>query len=232
MTARDRVVVLVIAAAVALLGAWFLVVAPERKNEVAAAANVEHARAELAEAQQQAADSRQVALKYKSAVRSDGAMKRSVPTEASVPALIDEVETASERKAVQFASIASTGEAGAGSGGAAADKSTEVDGMKGATFSFIFAGGFFAVEKLMAHLTALTHSTADSRLAVGGRLLVIDGVHMAPEASSKGSTSKLTGTVQITAFTQGSGTASTPATGASSTPSASTTAASTTSSGS
>jgi len=231
VTARDRLVVLVIAAAVILGAAWLGVVSPARKHASEAAAAVESGRAELVAAQQQAASVRDLVPKYKLAKRSDAVLRGAVPAQPAVPQLVDEIQRASEKKDVQFASITSSGAkpgAGAGAAGAAAaKKENEVDGMQEVPFSFIFAGGFFEFERLVARLTALTRSTRHGTLAVAGRLLVFDGVHLAPEATSKeiGKNPKLTGTVTVTAFEQsptssGTSSSTTPASGTAPTASA------------
>jgi hypothetical protein len=133
-----------------------------------------------------------------------------------------QIEQASNKHAVSFNSIATTGATGATSttGESAAAGFTQMP------FTFVFSGGFFSMEHLFRQLTAFTTHTSGEGLQVSGRLLTIQSVNLAPEATGSGKALNLTGTVSATAYvlppSQGltGGASPTSPTGATTTPAA------------
>jgi len=220
MTTRDRLVLIALAA-VALLGAvWLLAVSPERKKAAELSSKVNAASAEMASAASQLADARQAQASYASAYASIVKLGKAVPAQDEVPALIYQLAQASHRRDVNFASItAGTGAASslpaaspsttssASSGAAAAGSGSAPAGFSQLPFTFTFEGTFADLYRLFLQLNQATVRTASGGLQVSGRLLTIQSTKLAPVPAS-GSTktsSNLTGTITATAYVLGGG---------------------------
>jgi len=209
MTARDRLVVIAVAA-IALLGAaWLLVVSPERKKAADLNSKVSAANTELASASSQLANARQAQASYASAYASILKLGKAVPAQDEVPALIYQLAQASHRRGVNFASIvAGTGSASGApaAGAAAAATSSAAAGFSQLPFTFTFEGTFADLYRLFSQLNAATVRTASGGLQVSGRLLTIQSAKLAPVPSSGTKPSgRLTGTVTATAYVLGGG---------------------------
>ncbi|HEY4812464.1 MAG TPA: type 4a pilus biogenesis protein PilO, partial [Solirubrobacteraceae bacterium] len=195
MTGRDRIVVIVVVLVAVLGAAWMLVVSPERKQASGLNAQVSAAQAQLASADSAVANARAAQSQYAAAYTSVVSLGKAVPPTQEVPALIDELAQATNRKDVQFASIA-TG----GSSGSAAVSS----GFAELPFTLTFEGSYFDLEHLFNKLTSFAAPTTSGDLQVSGRLLTIESVKLAPagtSTTSKGAATKLTGSVTATAYT-------------------------------
>jgi len=225
MTARDRLVVIALAA-VALLGAvWLLAVSPERKKAAELSSKVSAASADMASAASQLAEARQAQDSYASAYASIVKLGKAVPAQDEVPALIYQLAQASQRRDVNFASIvAGTGAASgspassspatgasttssASAGTAAAGTGSTPAAFSQLPFTFTFEGTFADLYRLFLKLNKATVRTASGGLQVSGRLLTIQSAKLAPVPAS-GSTapsSRLTGTITATAYVLGGG---------------------------
>lgn len=217
MTARDRLVVIALAA-VALLGAvWLLAVSPERKKAAELSSKVSAASADMASAASQLAEARQAQASYASAYASIVKLGKAVPAQDEVPALIYQLAQASHRRDVNFASItAGTGAASslpaaspsttssASSGAAAAGSGSAPAGFSQLPFTFTFEGTFADLYRLFLKLNKATVRTASGGLQVSGRLLTIQSAKLAPapNSSERGSHGPpvLTGTITATAY--------------------------------
>jgi len=228
MTARDRLVVIAVAA-IALLGAaWLLVVSPERKKAADLNSKVSAANTELASASSQLANARQAQASYASAYASILKLGKAVPAQDEVPALIYQLAQASNQKHVEFSSIA-TGATAAGGAGAGAASAASASAASAATqtftqmpFTFVFNGSFTDLYHLFHQLDAATARTASGGLRVSGRLLTVQGMKLEPQAREGGG-GRLTGTITATAYVlpsstslTGGSTATAPAPGAAS----------------
>ena len=113
MTARDRIVLMVIGVVVVLGGVYLKVVSPERKQAVKAAAEVSAANSNLQSVEGKLASARSAQSSYAAAYASLVELGKAVPPQSEVPALIFQLSSASNVKNVVFASISN------GSGGSA-----------------------------------------------------------------------------------------------------------------
>jgi len=232
MTGRDRMVVLGLVV-VALLGAaWLLVVSPERKKAGEVSTQVTSAQSQLSTAEGALASARTAEAQYATAYSAVVSLGKAVPADEEVPSLIYQLAQASHQKNVEFASIVSGGGSGASSSAAsAAAPGATPTAFTAMPFTFVFNGTFFSLEHLFEQLNRFTVRSASGALKVSGRLLTVQSVHLAPQASEekgKGA-AKLTGTITASAYvlpsSQGltaGATASSPAAGSTSTSSGST----------
>lgn len=209
MTARDRIVLMVLVVIAALGAAWILVVSPERQQASKLATEVNTAKSELSSAEGKLDDARAAQQKYASAYSTVVNLGKAVPADEEVPSLVYQLSWASQQKSVGFESIVV-----AGSGGSASPTSSTstpgavptaaAAGFSQMPFTFVFAGGFFELEKLFHRLSGFTTPTASGALQVSGRLLTIQSIKLEPEVGrepGKGtSVGSLRGTISATAY--------------------------------
>jgi Tfp pilus assembly protein PilO len=196
MTARDRTVLIAVVLIAVLGAAWMLVVSPERKQANELNAQVTAAQAQLTSAEGQVSDARAAQSQYAAAYASVVSLGKAVPPTQEVPALIDQLAQATNRKNVEFASITS-----GSSGSSAAAASAAFTALP---FTFTFEGSYFDLEHLFNQLTSFATSTPSGDLQISGRLLTIQSVKLAPggsSTSSKSPSSKLVGSITATAYT-------------------------------
>jgi Tfp pilus assembly protein PilO len=198
MTARDRIVIVVIAALAVLGAAWLLVVAPEREQAAQLNTQVSAARAQLSTAESQVTSARHAQAGYAAAYTSLVKLGKAVPTGQEVPSLIVQLARASDRKQVEFSSIAGGASSGSASPAAAAVGASFTQ----MPFTFVFNGSFVDLYHLFQQLNRFTLRTSSGGLVVSGRLLTIQSVKLAPEASAgaQGQSGRLTGTITATAY--------------------------------
>jgi Tfp pilus assembly protein PilO len=198
MTGRDRIVLMVVVVLAVLGGAWMLVVSPERKQADQLNTQLEAAKTQLSSAEGQLSNARAAQSQYATAYASVVSLGKAVPPSQEVPSLMYEIEQASNRKSVDFASIV------AGSGGGGPSSSTSSAAATGFTqmpFTFVFNGSFFDLEHLFHQLNQFTTRSSSGDLQVSGRLLTIQSVKLAPlSEQAKPGAGDLAGTITATAY--------------------------------
>jgi hypothetical protein len=210
MTGRDRIVIVAIATLAILAAVWLLAVSPEREQASKLDAQVSAASTQLATAEGQVADARGAQSRYAAAYASVVSLGKAVPSSQEVPALIYQLDQASNRKHVEFASITTSGSGGSSSASSSASTtSASVAASAGFTampFTFVFTGTYQDLYHLFQQLNDYTVQTA-SGVQVSGRLLTIQGVKLAPITSTATSGSaagssreELSGTITATAY--------------------------------
>lgn len=203
MTARDRIVIIMIGALAVLAATWLLAVAPEREQAAKLETQVSAARVALATAEGQVTSARSAQTGYAAAYASLVSLGKAVPTGQEVPSLIYQLAQASNQKQVDFSSIVSSGSSAGGS--SASSSPTAVAASAGFTqmpFTFVFNGSFFDLYNLFQQLNHFTLRTSSGSLRVSGRLLTIQSAKLTPASSSgaPGSSGQLTGTITATAY--------------------------------
>lgn len=106
MTGRDRLVVIVIAAALVLGGFWFLALAPKRKQASDLTAQVATQQQRLTDARGKVVAAEQAKARYESDYAAVAALGQAVPADDDVPSLIVQVDRAAQREGVSFRSLA------------------------------------------------------------------------------------------------------------------------------
>jgi Tfp pilus assembly protein PilO len=201
MTARDRIVIVSLAALAVLAAVWLLAIAPERERASKLGGQVSAAQSQLASAESQVASARSAQASYEASYASLVTLGKAVPVNQEVPSLIYQLAQASNHKQVEFTSIATAGSS-SGSSTAAAPVAAAA-GFTQMPFTFVFNGSFFDLYNLFQQLNHFTVRTASGGLRVSGRLLSIQSVKLAPVAatgSGQSSGGQLTGTITATAY--------------------------------
>ncbi len=163
------------------------------------------AQTQLASAEGQLAGARAAQAKYSAAYASVVSLGKAVPASQEVPSLIFQLSQASNQKHVEFNSIASTTTTSSAGGASTPASTAAAAGFTQMPFTFIFNGGFFALEHLFQQLNGFTVRSASGDLLVSGRLLTVQSVKLAPlttggTGSSKGAGQQLSGTITATAY--------------------------------
>ena len=204
MTARDRLVAIIVGV-VAVLGAgWVLVVSPERKKAATLQNEVAAASSQLSTAESQLANARAAQARYSTAYTSIVRLGKAVPPGREVPSLVYELAQASNQKHVDLSSIVYGSSGGTSSSGPASQAaSTALAGFTQMPFTFVFNGTYGDLYNLFKQLNRFTVRTASGGLEVSGRLLTIQSAKLAPvsnaEAGKSGS-ELLSGTITATAY--------------------------------
>ena len=204
MTARDRLVIMVVGVALALVVGWLAFVSPEQKKAAKAHKEVDSASSQLTAAESQLSDARGAQTRYASAYASIVNLGKAVPPGREVPSLIYQLAQASNQRHVEFSSIVSGTTSGSGSGGASSSTATSLAGFTQMPFTFVFNGSFFGLYHLFHELDRFIVRKASGELDVRGRLLTIQSVKLARasegESSSKRGKETLMGTITATAY--------------------------------
>ena len=209
MTARDRIVVMVVAVLAVLGAGWLLVVSPERKKAATLQNEVNAATSAVATAENQLATARSAQARYSAAYASIVRLGKAVPASREVPSLVYQLAQASNQKHVDLASIAygsGGGPPAGGSGGSAQASSATLAGFTQMPFTFVFNGTFNDLYSLFTQLNRGTVRTASGGLQVSGRLLTIQSAklapitNLAPAGTGKGGAQLLSGTITATAY--------------------------------
>jgi len=204
MTGRDRLVIMVVGVALALVVGWLAFVSPEQKKAAKAHKEVDSASSQLTAAESQLSDARGAQTRYASAYASIVNLGKAVPPGREVPSLIYQLAQASNQRHVEFSSIVSGTTSGSGSGGASSSTATSLAGFTQMPFTFVFNGSFFGLYHLFHELDRFIVRKASGELDVRGRLLTIQSVKLAraseEERSSKRGKETLMGTITATAY--------------------------------
>lgn len=203
MTARDRIVLMVIGAVAVLAAAWVLVVSSEQKRASEVGSKVEAARSALSAARSKVAEAQQAQRDYAAAYASIVSLGEAVPADREVPSLVYELDHASSKDDVNFESIvAASGSGGGGSSSsssATASAASALAGFQQLPFTFSFLGSYEQLYKLIGRLQGFTVSNQDGSVRVNGRLLSIEGLTLTRNEAI-GSSSSLKATVTATAY--------------------------------
>ena len=204
MTGRDRLVIMVVGVALALVVGWLAFVSPEQKKAAKAHKEVDSASSQLTAAESQLSDARGAQTRYASAYASIVNLGKAVPPGREVPSLIYQLAQASNQRHVEFSSIVSGTTSGSGSGGTSSSTATSLAGFTQMPFTFVFNGSFFGLYHLFHELDRFIVRKASGELDVRGRLLTIQSVKLARasegESSSKRGKETLMGTITATAY--------------------------------
>jgi hypothetical protein len=191
MTQRDRTVVLVVAALVAIAAFWFLALKPKREEIQTANTRIGTAQSTLDTANAALTSARESKAKYRSYYGTVANLGKAVPTDDNVPSLVYQLDRIAKKHNVVFQSI----ELKPGSGAAAPTTPSDASATVTATlppgaavgaagfptmpFTFVFRGSFFTLQKFLAdinYLTTVRRNGKNEEIRVRGRLLQIDGI--------------------------------------------------------
>jgi Tfp pilus assembly protein PilO len=212
MTARDRTIVLVLAAVALVAGFWFLGLKPKRAEIQAADAQIATQRERLHSAQTTLIQGRKAKAGYAADYATVAKLGTAVPADDDLPSLVFQLDSVSHGAKVDLRGLTRGSQSGASSS-ATSSASTPATAQSAASalppgatvgtaglatlpFNLDFSGSFFDLQRFLADVQGWVRS-GNGSLAIRGRLLTIDGVSLQP--GSKG-LSDITAKVAATAY--------------------------------
>lgn len=196
MTARDRIMVTVLAIAAIAAAGWFLVLSPMRSESADLATQIDAQRATLEQALAEVGAGIEAKRQYGRHYATVARLGAAIPEDDNVASLLVQLEQAADASAIDFRALrAAQGSAAAApptAGGAATSQAATATLPPGASvgaagfptlpFSFSFEGDFFRLSGFVGRLERFL-VVRDRSLAVGGRFMAIDGIGLnaAPE---------------------------------------------------
>jgi Tfp pilus assembly protein PilO len=205
MSARDRLVLMGIAALAVVGAVWMLAVSPVRKQAAALAGEVASVQGQLAGVQGELASAGDVRVRYSRAYASLVTLGKAVPTGVEVPGLMYAIDKAADHKKVQFTSISN----GKGSDGHASSSASSTSaaaqgaGLQQLPFTFTFSGSYQDLCRLLTQLEDFTAQGRSGALRVSGRLLTIQSISLGGATggpSSSGSPAAMVWTITASAY--------------------------------
>lgn len=200
MTQRDRTLITVVVAALVVAAAWFLMLAPQRKQASSLSHDVASERQALTQAQSDAAAGLAAKRGYDHAYTTVARLGAAVPEDDNVPSLIVQVQRAADATHVDFRDLRVGGGSGASAPapppapatpatpGAPATQVTTATLPPGAAvgaagfptmpFSFTFTGDFFRLSDFVGRLQRFL-VVGNRRMLVSGRFMTLDGIALA-----------------------------------------------------
>jgi len=105
VTTRDRTVIIVVAALALVAAAWFLLLAPVRKEAAALDTQIITAQGRLAAAQALVAQGESAKTAYRTDYAAVSRLGKAVPADDDIPSLLVQIEGAADRSRVDFRSM-------------------------------------------------------------------------------------------------------------------------------
>lgn len=208
MTARDRIVLIVVGLAAAMAAFWFLAISPKRKDAGDLSAQISQAQARLDVAQASASSAQAAKARYRTDYATVARLGKAVPVDDEMPSLVYQLEQTAKANHVQFNSIKLTGSTGTSGTGTTGLPSSSSSGSSSSTtpgstvtaalppgatvgaagfptmpFTFDFTGSYFNMQRFVKALDGFTSVNGKS-INVKGRLLTVDGIAL--QAGPKG----------------------------------------------
>jgi hypothetical protein len=186
VTARDRIVLDVVAVVAAIAGAWMLVIAPKRNEAARLTTQVQAVQGQLSTAQGQLATGLAARGKFSTDYAQLASLGEALPQDDEVPSLIYQIQNAASHSGISFGSL-QMGSTSGGSGttaspGAAAlppGAGTGAAGLPVEQFSFEFGGNFFHLSNFFQRLQSFV-AAGKTTIRVSGRLLTVNAISFSP----------------------------------------------------
>jgi hypothetical protein len=195
VTARDRLVILVVCAVAAVAGSWFLLIGPNRDQASKLGDQVKREQAQLDAARLQVAQGEAARSEFSRSYTSLVRLGEAVPEDDNVPALIYQLQRAASAARVDFQALTLQPGAG-GSAPASTAKTSSSSAVQAVTatlppgtavgpagfpmepFTFTFQGNFFHLGDFFNRLEHFVTAT-NKRVSVSGRLMTLNAVTLA-----------------------------------------------------
>lgn len=235
MTARDRIVIMVVLALGAVAAGWLLVVSPKRDQAASLSTQISAQQSQLDTLRGQVDAGQTARTAFAGQYAELARLGEAVPPDDEVPSLIVQVQNAAQEANVSFRGLQLTGGSGSSStpstssssssssatSGASANTATAAGGVPpgagvGAAglpteqFTISLAGNYFHLADFLNRLQSFV--TADGNaLLVSGRLMTINGLSLSPGPNGFPQIdATITATTYIVPATQGAFAGATP----------------------
>ena len=192
MTRRNSIL-LVAVAAVAIVGAyWMLALAPKREEAAAVDTKIAAKQAALAQAEAEVADYEAARKNYRANYSMVARLGKAVPADDDVRSLMVQINSAAGHSGVDFRTISVSTQGAPSTGPAAAQQTPGTKapppgastvgtaGFATMPFSFNFKGSFFELGKFFNRLDRFV-AVRNGGLDVTGRLLLLNSITLTPD---------------------------------------------------
>jgi type II secretory pathway pseudopilin PulG len=208
MTARDRLVAMIVVTLVATVAAWILVVAPKRDQANKLGSQVTAAQKQLDAARTQIATAELDRSTYARNYQAVAELGKAVPPDAQTPSLIFQLQNAASGARVDFRSVVlNQGTTSAPAPTAATPATSATSATKATTaaaaptsstqpITISFQGNFFHLANFLGRIERFVVAT-DKKVSVSGRLMTLNGISFA--AASSGFP-QITATISATTY--------------------------------
>jgi hypothetical protein len=181
-------VIIIVCALAAVVGAWLLVIQPKRGQASKLGTQITAAQAQLATARGQIAAGEAARSSFASNYTQLVRLGEAVPQDDNVPSLIYQLQSAASGARVDFRSLQLT--PGAGSAPAATSGSSAASaapppgvtvgpaGFPSEVFTFIFRGNFFHLANFFQRVDRFVTAT-NTHVSVSGRLMTLNSINLA-----------------------------------------------------
>jgi hypothetical protein len=199
VTARDRIVIMVVLAVGAVVAGWMLVVSPKRDQAASLGTQISAQQSQLDAARSQVAAGESARAAFAGQYTQLAKLGEAVPPDDDVASLIYQVQNAAQGAKVSFRGLqlsnspaASSSTPSSSTPGASTSTTPATQLPPGAAvgaaglpteqFTFSLTGNFFHLADFFNRLQNFV-TTSGSTLLVSGRLMTINGINLAPAAA-------------------------------------------------
>ncbi|MBA3747231.1 MAG: hypothetical protein H0W96_07010 [Solirubrobacterales bacterium] len=175
MSARNSLLLGIVATIAAIAALWVLVLAPKREQAAQLGSRVALAEQARDAALNRARTAEAARAGYERDYATVARLGKAVPENADVPSLVFQLEAAARKAKVDFRSVSVLDPPATPTSGAP----TAGGGIQPSPFSLKFEGGFFELQKLLSRVDRFSR-VKGTQISVNGRLLTIDGVTLSP----------------------------------------------------
>ena len=193
MTLRDRLVIVIVAVIVAVVGAWILVIQPKRDEANKLAGQVTAAQTQLSSARAQIAAAELARTSYERNYQAVAQLGEALPADDNTPSLIYQLQDAATRAGVDFRSLALNPASSSAATSAPSTPSTSqavtatlppgatvgAAGLPTLPFTFTFTGNFFHLANFFGRLERFVVAT-EQKVSVSGRLMTLNAISLGP----------------------------------------------------
>jgi Tfp pilus assembly protein PilO len=195
MTRTNKILLAVVAAALAVAGFYYLALAPKREEIAKLDKDIATKQAEVEQARQQLAGYEQARANYKANYAKLVKLGKAAPADDDVTSLLVQLESTADQAGVGFEKVelGTTSAAPAAADGAAQPATGELASAPGAVpvaggalsampFSFAFSGSFFDLSSFFSKLEHFV-TVNNQRIDATGRLLRLETLKIAPSTA-------------------------------------------------
>jgi type II secretory pathway pseudopilin PulG len=186
VSARDRVVLIVVVAVAAVAGAWMLVIQPRRAQASKLSTQIGAEQSQLDSARAQVAQGEAAQRQFKDDFAQVVRLGEAVPADDEVPSLIYQLQNAASHAKVDFRSLqvaAGSGSSAPSSSTGGSQSSTQLPpgvtvgpaGFPAEQFTFSLQGNFFHLANFFHRLQQFVVA-GGNQIVVSGRLMTVNGI--------------------------------------------------------
>ena len=187
MTARDRIVIVIVIALAAVIGGWLMVIQPKRNEASKLGTQITAAQSQLNAARAQVAQGEAARSSFARDYASLARLGEAVPADDNVPSLIYQLQAAASSARVDFRTLELDGSPSSAST-VTSSSATQANtatlppgasvgpaGFPTEPFTFSFQGNFFHLANFFQRLQRFVVAT-NKRVSVSGRLMTLNAI--------------------------------------------------------